>query len=191
MYIFGYGSLINHHSRLLTSQTGKAVPATVNGLQRHWGKVDGSYKISPLVAMLGKGHCNGVLVKIGENSLVEFDRREKGYRRIELDPADVAASHAVENQKMVINEPIWAYIRANPQPPCEVQPIMQTYVDTVLAGCLSISEQFAKTFVETTQGWHHPFENDRQQPKYGNLAGVLDEHLMLIDQLIADVRHPT
>lgn len=34
MYIFGYGSLINRHSRLLTSRTGEAVPAIVNGLQR-------------------------------------------------------------------------------------------------------------------------------------------------------------
>ncbi len=86
MYIFGYGSLINRHSRLLTSRTGEAVPAIVNGLQRHWGKVDGSYKISPLVATVGEGHCNGVLVKVEDGSLVEFDRREKGYRRIELDP---------------------------------------------------------------------------------------------------------
>lgn len=185
MYIFGYGSLINRHSRQLTGQTGKAVPAVVNGLQRQWGKVDGRYKIAPLVAAVGEGHCNGVLVKVGCDSLTEFDQREKGYRRIELDPMQVVVSG-----EATLSDPIWAYVRVNPDAPCELQPIMQTYVDTVLAGCLSISEQFAKTFVETTQGWHHPLENDRQQPKYGNLAGVLDEQLTQIDRLIADVRSP-
>lgn len=185
MYIFGYGSLINGHSRQLTGQTGDAVPAIVSGLQRRWGKVNGRYKIAPLVAEIGEGSCNGVLVRINNDSLIDFDRRERGYRRIELDPKNVSASLGV-----LLTDPIWVYVKVNPEPPCEVQPIMQTYVDTVLAGCLSISDQFAKTFVETTEGWHHPFENDRHQPKYGNLAGVPDEHLMRIDLLIANVRSP-
>lgn len=183
MYIFGYGSLINGHSRLLTGQTEEAIPAIVTDLQRRWGKVEPSYRIAPLVAEVGEGRCNGVLVKIRHQALADFDRREKGYRRIELDPAKV-----VMNDSNLSSGPIWVYVKTNPEPPCEVQPIMQSYVDTVLAGCLSISDQFAKTFVETTMGWHHPIENDRHQPKYSRLAGVADEHLKHIDRLIADTR---
>ncbi|WP_299014326.1 gamma-glutamylcyclotransferase family protein [uncultured Photobacterium sp.] len=183
MYIFGYGSLINSHSRQLTGQTGKALPVIVNGLQRHWGKVDGRYRISPLVAVEGEGCCNGVLVNIHEDVLSRFDCREKGYRRIELDPDNLVAYVEVSR-----TEPIWAYVRTNPAPPCNEKPIMQTYVDTVLAGCLSISEQFAETFVETTKGWHHPLENDRHQPKYGNRAGISQAHLELIDRLITKTR---
>ncbi|MCW8331215.1 gamma-glutamylcyclotransferase [Photobacterium sp. SDRW27] len=184
MYIFGYGSLINGHSRKLTGQTGAAIPAVANGLLRHWGKVDGRYKIAPLVAVAGEGSCNGVLVKINHDSLIDFDRRERGYRRIELDPATISATGGG-----LLTDPVWVYVKTDPEPPCEVQPIMQTYVDTVLAGCLSISRQFTETFVETTQGWHYPFENDRHQPKYGNLAGVPDEYLKQIDRLVANVRN--
>ncbi|MBC7006006.1 gamma-glutamylcyclotransferase [Photobacterium sp. BZF1] len=183
MYIFGYGSLINHASRLLTGQAKEAQPVTVNGLQRHWGKVDGSYRISPLVAALGDGRCNGVLVRVDEKALQQFDHRERGYRRIELDPTQVETHRPLGG-----DIPVWVYTKDDHEPPCHQQPIMQTYVDTVLAGCLSISGSFAKTFVETTIGWHHPLENDRHQPKYGNHAGVHDDHLEHIDQLLAQVR---
>ena len=183
MYIFGYGSLINHASRLLTGQAKEAQPVTVHGLQRHWGKVDGSYRISPLVAAPGEGFCNGVLVRVDEKALQQFDLREKGYCRIELDPAQVQTVQPLNDEM-----PVWVYTKDDHLPPCHLQPIMQTYVDTVLAGCLSISRTFAKTFVDTTIGWHHPLENDRHQPKYGNHAGVHDDHLEHIDQLLAHVR---
>ncbi|MDF4310834.1 gamma-glutamylcyclotransferase, partial [Vibrio parahaemolyticus] len=39
-------------------------------------------------------------------------------------------------------------------------------------------------FVRHTIGWHHAKENDRHQPKYGNLAGVQEHHYELIDNLI-------
>ncbi|WP_027252519.1 gamma-glutamylcyclotransferase family protein [Photobacterium halotolerans] len=183
MFIFGYGSLINRASRQLTGQTGQAVPAVVEGLQRHWGKVDGSYAISPLVASLGEGRCNGVLLKVEDNTLAHFDRRERGYSRVEVDPSQIT-----HNGILQFDAPVWVYVKANPAPPCANQPIMQTYVDTVLAGCLSISDAFAKTFVETTFGWHHPLENDRGSPKYGNLAGVEDVHIPVIDRLISPAR---
>ncbi|MGF1685494.1 gamma-glutamylcyclotransferase [Photobacterium japonica] len=183
MYIFGYGSLINHHSRLLTGQTEGALPATVSGLQRHWGKVNGNYPIAPLVASLGDGQCNGVLVRVDDEGLACFDQRERGYQRVQLDPAQVV-THLGHD----VDLPVWVYTQSQLTPPCPLSPIMQTYVDTVLAGCLSISEQFAKEFVETTQGWHYPFENDRHQPKYGNHAGVEADHLAYIDRLVARVR---
>ncbi|QUJ68465.1 gamma-glutamylcyclotransferase [Photobacterium sp. GJ3] len=185
MYIFGYGSLINRASRQRTGQTGAAIPAEVEGLQRHWGKVDGSYAISPLVASLGEGRCNGVLLKVEDHFLGHFDQRERGYQRVELDPARI-----LQDELLSFDAPIWVYVKENPAPPCDQQPIMQTYVDTVLAGCLSISDAFARTFVETTSGWHHPLENDRESPKYGNLAGVEEAHLPCIDRLVHRSRKP-
>ncbi|GHA52175.1 gamma-glutamylcyclotransferase family protein [Photobacterium aphoticum] len=187
MYIFGYGSLINHHSRQLTGQTRGAIPATVEGLQRHWGKVNGNYQIAPLVAALGDGQCNGVLVQVDDAGLACFDQRERGYERVQLDPSQVVAQCNVDVD-FEPQRPIWVYTRTSLTPPCSVWPIMQTYVDTVMAGCLSISEQFAREFVETTQGWHYPLENDRHQPKYGNHAGVESAHITQIDRLLAQVR---
>lgn len=183
MYIFGYGSLINQASRQRTGQTGKAVAAVAIGFDRSWGKIDGSYQMSPLVVQPGNGRCNGVVVEIPQSELVEFDRRERGYRRIEIDPASLELAETIDGDK-----PVWIYIKENADNPCQDKPILQTYVDTVLAGCLAISTEFAESFVEQTAGWHHPLEDDRHLPRYGNLAGVMPGHHDHIDQLLSRVR---
>lgn len=182
-YIFGYGSLMNSASRQLTGQTSPAIPATAHGFTRYWGKVDDSYVLSPLVVDKGQGEVNGVLLEVSDSGLEEFDLRERGYQRVLIEPQqlDVALSLSASDQ-------VWVYIKDNPEPPCSLSPIMQTYVDTVLAGCLEISDHFAKQFVKHTIGWHFPLENDRHQPKYGNLAGVTPEHHEAIDALVATAR---
>ncbi|HAS6236634.1 TPA: gamma-glutamylcyclotransferase [Vibrio vulnificus] len=179
MYIFGYGSLINAASRQLTGQTGEAIPVIAHGLVRYWGKVDDSYILSPLVVNRGESQVNGVLLEIDDRALAEFDRRERGYHRIEITPDQIETDHSFNRA-----HPIWVYVKDDPQPPCPSSPIMQTYVDTVLAGCLEISEAFAQHFVQYTVGWHFPKEDDRHAPKYGNLAGVESHHYPLIDALI-------
>ncbi|ASO29859.1 gamma-glutamylcyclotransferase [Vibrio anguillarum] len=183
MYIFGYGSLINSASRQLTGQTGRAIPVVAHGLVRYWGKIDESYILSPLVVNEGQGQVNGVLLEIDETALAEFDRRERGYERVPLNTNQIESDHAFNLQW-----PIWVYVKEAPEPPCERSPIVQTYVDTVLAGCLEFSETFARHFVEHTVGWQHPLINDRLVPKYGNLAGVEPCHQAIIDELIATVR---
>ncbi len=179
MYIFGYGSLINAASRKRTGQTGKAIPVTVEGLIRYWGKVDESYILSPLIVNRGNSQVNGVLIEIDQKALEEFDQRERGYHRIRIEPVQVTSELAFDH-----DSPIWVYVKDAPEPPCTLSPIMQSYVDTVLAGCLDISESFAQNFIEHTVGWHFPRENDRETPKYGNLAGVQPHHYSKIDALI-------
>ncbi|NVD05935.1 gamma-glutamylcyclotransferase [Vibrio sp. JPW-9-11-11] len=182
-YIFGYGSLMNSASRQLTGQTSTAVPSTAHGFTRYWGKVDDSYILSPLVVDKGQGQVNGVVLEVDEQGLAEFDRRERGYHRVVINAQQLDTPLALTRQ-----DTVWVYIKDNPEPPCSLSPIMQTYVDTVLAGCLEISEQFAKQFVEHTVGWHFPLENDRHQPKYGNLAGVSPQHHAAIDALVSVAR---
>ena len=183
MYIFGYGSLINSSSRQLTGQTGKAIPAIVDGLVRYWSKIDDSYVLSPLIVNQGQGQVNGVLLEVDEVALVEFDCRERGYHRIELNPDQIEAHQGFDP-----SQTIWVYIKDEIEAPCNNSPIVQTYVDTVIAGCLEISESFASHFVQHTQGWQHPMVNDRHQPKYGNLAGVSEHHHSIIDDLLLVVR---
>lgn len=89
MYIFGYGSLINAASRKLTGQTGEAIPVIAHGLVRHWGKVDDSYILSPLVVNEGEGQVNGVLLEVDDQALADFDRRERGYHRIQIRPDQI------------------------------------------------------------------------------------------------------
>ncbi|MEZ8823535.1 gamma-glutamylcyclotransferase family protein [Vibrio amylolyticus] len=194
MYIFGYGSLMNSASRKLTGQTGETIPAVVTGLVRYWGKIDDSYILSPLVVNLGEGQVNGVLLKIDAQALADFDHRERGYHRVQLAPSqinvsDISPLQASHDKTSLLqsDDVIWVYVKDEPEPPCSLSPIMQTYIDTVLAGCLEISESFAQHFIEHTVGWHFPVENDRESPKYGNLAGVNAHHQKTIDTLLSGV----
>ncbi len=180
-YIFGYGSLINAYSRQRTGTTGDAIPVLVEGLQRHWGMIEGSYPISPLVVVQGKGQCNGVLIEVDAVTLAEFDKREHGYQRVNIQWDNITF---VSNKPSVITGTVWVYINNDFCSPCSQKPIIQSYIDTVLAGCLSISPQFAELFMLTTQGWQYAYENDRHQPKYGNLAHVFEQDKNTIDQLV-------
>ncbi|WP_394211235.1 gamma-glutamylcyclotransferase family protein [Enterovibrio calviensis] len=179
MYIFGYGSLINDESRRLTGETGKAFPALVSGLQRHWSKVS-TAKMSPLVVREGSGYCNGVLIHIDDSALDVFDIREAGYKRILLDSERVK----VLDDAFVIDGPVYVYVTEEVITPCTVQPVVQSYVDTVMAGCLRYSADFAQTFVTTTHGWQYPRLNDRSRPLYQRVAGVRSEDRPVIDALL-------
>lgn len=184
MYIFGYGSLINADSRQRTGNTGEAIPVVVEGLQRYWGKIAGSYPISPLVVIPQQGQCNGVLVEVDAIALAEFDKREHGYQRIEIEWDKITC---IDKSTVDITAPVWVYVNDDFCSPCHQKPIIQTYVDTVLAGCLAISPQFAEQFISMTKGWQHAYENDRHQPKYGNLAHVFEQEKDIIDQLVQSV----
>lgn len=48
---------------------------------------------------------------------------------------------------------IWMYVPKVIEPPSPEAPIAQSYVDTILRGCLTISEDFAHEFVSKTVGW--------------------------------------
>ena len=183
MYIFGYGSLINAASRQLTGQTGEAIPVIAKGLVRYWGKIDDSYIMSPLVVNQGQGEVSGVLLEVSAEELVEFDRREAGYQRVPLDAAQITSDHAFDK-----SHPIWVYVTQYHLPPCEHSPIVQSYVDTVLTGCLDISEQFARHFIANTIGWHFPYENDRHSPKYTRMAGVSAHAQVHIDRLLLEYK---
>jgi cation transport regulator ChaC len=179
MYIFGYGSLMNSASRKLTGETSTAIPVIVHGLIRHWAKIDPRYSHSPLAATVGDGQVNGVLLHVTQTSLDEFDTREVGYERIQIDSSQIETNYPI-----TANEPIWVYVKREPQPPCEKSPILQTYIDTVLSGCLEVSEQFAEHFVRHTVGWQSPLINDRNEPQYSNYAGVSSVDISKIDALL-------
>ena len=44
-------------------------------------------------------------------------------------------------------------------------PILQTYVDICISGCLEFSREFAVEFILSTIGWDGPWLNDREVPR--------------------------
>jgi hypothetical protein len=68
---------------------------------------------------------------------------------------------AKEKSEMEADVNIWMYVQREMQPPTSESPIAQSYVDTILRGCLSISEDFAEKFISDTKGWT-PSEIDEE-----------------------------
>lgn len=61
---------------------------------------------------------------------------------------------------------IWVYVPNEMHPPSNEYPIAQSYVDTIMRGCLSINEAFAREFISTTIGWHpNEFNNNNDDDK--------------------------
>jgi len=63
---------------------------------------------------------------------------------------------------------VWVYIPKEGQALAANDrfPIMQSYVDIILRGCLSIGEDFALKFLESTHGWWHDEIEAENVPQY-------------------------
>ena len=70
------------------------------------------------------------------------------------------------NLKRRFKEDLWVYISRKPRLPSKTALIIQSYVDTVVEGCLLLGKRFAKEFVKTTEGWNSYWLDDRKKPRY-------------------------
>ena len=195
-YIFGYGSLIESESRMRTTSNAKNVyPVIVTGLKRGWFARTGGSSLS--TTFLGcikdsKSIVNGVIYKVNEEEIKNIDSREKGYSRelIEIKAIDFLFDIKDTNIK------VWTYLNEfknfemlrNNFPDKEF-PIVQSYVDICINGCLEIEAKFDKAkeidftrmFIETTEYWNKFWANDRIYPRrafiYRPNAGTIDKYL--------------
>ena len=105
------------------------------------------------------------------------------------------------------NISVWVYIQNDEKSPNPSFPITQSYVDIIMRGCLCISREFARKFLETTHGWwndgdgefgtnsnthqqHHTWVDDRQSPMYVRADSDFSmTHGDAIDRLIEE-HHP-
>ena len=178
-FVFGYGSLICPFSRAITAPTltGKTVtPVMVRHVERTWAKKIDRAMTAMGVRFVDHAKCAGVLLPVNASELKQFDRRERGYDRVPLYLGDIepyvndrAATHlhsshrpsnihrAFRNAKQDhanhSSVKIWMYLQQDLEPPSKDAPIVQSYVDTILRGCLTISDDFAEHFITDTKGW--------------------------------------
>lgn len=182
--VFGYGSLICPDSRAITAPTvanRMAVPVSIQGVERTWTKQSLLSRTTSMgVQFRDNAQCVGVLIPVNQEELESFDEREVGYDRYEIPlhhvqpvphllgdkdtkknatTTDVYSNHTFLQLGLDSTSPsppsrVWIYVQQNPVPPSPQYPIAQSYVDIMLRGCLSISEEFAHEFIETTKGWH-------------------------------------
>jgi hypothetical protein len=205
-FVFGYGSLICRHSRATTVASGSAVtttPVIVSGLQVMWS-CRAPYGMTALGVVIQQQQepkstqaaaaAIGVLVPVTETELVAFDEREGDeYERTMVPLHDVATvpflpiekhyAHPhhghflkAKDKQQDADIRIWVYVQKEPLPAAPSHPIVQTYVDTILRGCLEISEDFASTFLETVQGWHSDDNDEQRNPDAATIHYVNDRY---------------
>jgi hypothetical protein len=172
-YIFGYGSLIERQSRMATWASAEfASPVVVKGIARGWFDQTDVPSWSP--TYLGgiaddRAECNGVIFRVTPAELDSYIQRETGYRPTKIDPSQITM---LDGNSTAPDGDIWFFANTQKRFPSDVHPIVQSYVDVCLDGCLQIEAtyptakqaKFAERFVRTTSNWGPPWINDRIYP---------------------------
>jgi len=166
-YIIGYGSLMERESRMITNpQAHRVEPVLVKGFQRVWGQNGGNYKTTFLTLIEKKdAKLNAIFYSVNIENLLKTDQRERSYCRIKVDEKNLDFYGRKVNSK---DANFWIYA-ATPdrlKKPSATHPIVQSYVDIFINGCLQTEEEFklqgfAKDCIQLTSDWSEQWVNDR------------------------------
>lgn len=178
-YVFGYGSLLERASRTRTNPDAiGAWPARVNGYERGWfhqfkDPVGSTCTFLGAVKAAGKT-INGVLYRVAD--LQATIDRETGYtathlKSNEITMLDGGKDWNAEKDAVVIFLSNNDSISKTKQPTPEV-PMVQSYVDICINGCLELDALyrkldalFTKEFISSTSGWNKFWVDDRIYPR--------------------------
>jgi hypothetical protein len=196
-YIIGYGSLMESASRLRTTpNAGVAHPVIVRGYQRGW------FAQTPTTIPFGttalgvirdeKKSFNAVVYQVsGAQEVLATDKRETFYCRRSVTSSEF---ELLKKDLLAPNGQIWIYAIAldskTIRPPSDRNPIIQSYVDIFLSGCLEQAQNyelkdFADRCIQTTTNWSSKWLNDRiyprrpfiYQPKAFQIDRLLDKNV--------------
>jgi cation transport regulator ChaC len=172
-YIVGYGSLMDEQSKKNTDPTAqKSIPVLIKGYKRSWsvhGNSPGLNATFLSVSRDPRSSINGIIYRLSHpKHIAKYDRREISYCRRELEPHQVQLYSAT----LPHHKQIWIYI-SDKTPhfyPNKDFPIVQSYVDIFIRGCIQIEEQykiknFAKDCIQSTEQWSDHWVNDRIFPR--------------------------
>ncbi|CAH1077572.1 gamma-glutamylcyclotransferase family protein [Candidatus Nitrotoga sp. 1052] len=192
-YIIGYGSLMQDESRKRTTPNANiAYPVKVNGYQRGWFTKGSGVGFSTTflgVVQSKESALNAAIYLIDLTEITTMDKREFSYCRLAVEPEN----YSLLKQDILLSPgQAWIYVN-KPETISTANrryPIVQSYVDIFLSGCLELEqrfelEDFAKQCLVTTSNWSIQWMNDRiyprrpfiYQPKAGRIDQLLKEHL--------------
>jgi hypothetical protein len=193
-FIFGYGTLMNTHSRNATAgEPIEAIPVRVSpafGYARSWAVQSPSGFTALGLRKVDPGEkgstINGVLYPVKPGELAKFDARESSYARLELRRDDI---EAVSWRRLPETGAIWVYVPVGPGgqpgvglPQADAEhPLLQSYIDEVVEGGLEYGEDFAQEVLETTGGWSQYWLNDRELARR---PWVLNPQATKVDRLL-------
>ncbi len=164
------------------------LPVRVHGYQRRWslhGEMPGLNSTYLSVTQEKKASFNGVIYRLRHpDHIKKYDQRETGYCRQELRAEEIELyTKALPPQKQ-----LWIYVAAHPkhEVPTKNYPMVQSYVDLFLRGCIQIEEKFkiphfARDCIRSTDDWSVHWVNDRIFPRR---PYVYEPYAVKIDTLI-------
>ena len=188
-YIIAYGSLLNEKSKKISAaDSGFNIPINLKGFKREWNYkgTDIGYSTTFLgISPSQKSVMNAALFRVFHSrDILYLDKRELNYCRIKISPKDI---EMLDGSSKPRGE-IWIYANLEPSPhkPNERYPIVQSYVDIFLEGCIRIGKRFeikdyAEQCVQTTHGWSRHWVNDRLYPRR---AFIYQKKIFEIDKLL-------
>jgi hypothetical protein len=173
-YIVGYGSLMEDESRKRSSpQAGPAHPVELHGYRRGWfsrGSPVG-FSTTFLGVVQDRGsRLNAVIYRVDPAELAATDKRERSYCRASVPVSDLRVLPT--GFSLAPNAQAWIYVSRGPNValPNARYPLVQSYVDIFLSGCLEQEQRFgvtgfAQQCISTTAGWSEHWVNDRIYPR--------------------------
>lgn len=192
-YIVGYGSLMAEQSKRRTApNAGTSLPVRVRGFRRGWivrGSGTGFSTTFLGVRDDPEGEIVAVIYRLfDEAAVARTDARERSYCRQRVPPERMLM---LDGSRVPDGE-AWIYVNGPDRvaPPSRRFPLVQSYIDIFLGGCLELEDRFelegfARQCVRTTHGWSRYWVNDRlyprrpfiHQPKAGRIDRLLKNEL--------------
>jgi cation transport regulator ChaC len=160
----------------------KVLPCRIHNVVRTWNKrslkSNATYLGVQEATVMSRG-CVGVLIPLHSNDddqveLQALDKREQGYDRqavplewIERVDDLLSQERTSSTTQDVYRDTflddvsghhhpsatVWMYVPQQSHPPTASFPIVQSYLDICVRGCLDISEPFLQDFLASTIGW--------------------------------------
>lgn len=177
--VFGYGSLVNR----ATHDYADTRPAVAVGWRRAWRRTSLRPVSFLTVVPDSATEIDGLVAAVPEAAWSGLDAREGAYERVAL--AEVR--HHGDNAATAI----YAIPDGHHEVPGHENPILLSYLDTVLQGyLLTFGEAGVARFVETTDGWHAPVVDDRAAPRYSRASSLTAGERAMVDGWLARLGTP-
>jgi hypothetical protein len=190
-YVIGYGSLMQDESRGRTApHAGPAHPVEVSGYRRAW--IARGAPVGFSTTFLGvtrdpHSHLNAVVYQVDADELRSTDQREASYCRMAVPVSAIASLEKVPFDMAAGQAWIYTNQPATIAPPSVNFPIVQSYVDIFVSGCLEQEQRFglegfARECIATTHDWSPHWVNDRLYPRR---PFIYQPKALQIDQLLS------
>ncbi|MEM6799217.1 MAG: hypothetical protein AAF589_06855 [Planctomycetota bacterium] len=191
-YLLAYGSILQTQSRQRNiAHPGEPIPVRVRGLRRSWTARGAGVGFTCTFLGVDRDDdavMNGALVTVADVELPELDRREAGYRRAAVNQESIDCLRDADRQNLA-DAAVMVYETVEPIAATPAFPVIQSYLDICLQGCLEIDtlvgtgDTFTREFLATTHDWTEHWVNDRlfprapfrQVPEAGRIDRMLSE----------------